>query len=83
MTETPHTVVDMPILSPRRPTIETDSTTMAPPGRFVSRKKRAAVGTKEDAGTAAECERETQFEMDELEMMIGGWESQGQGNKFQ
>jgi hypothetical protein len=72
MTETPHTVVDMPILSPRRPTIETDSTTMAPPGRFVSRKKRAAAGTKEDA---EECEGGTQFEMDELEMMIGGWEN--------
>jgi len=73
MTETPHTVVHIPMIpSPRRPTIETDSKTMAPPRPFVSKRTKR---TKREATAACGGEEETQFEMDEVEMMIGEWES--------
>ena len=69
----PHTVVHMSIPSPRRPTTETDPTMLAPPKTFVSKRAKRK---KRDVTTAA-CggEGETQFEMDEVGMMIGEWES--------
>ena len=67
MTE-PHTVVAIPA-SPRRPPIETDSTTMAPPHQFVSSRRGAQRGAK----AAAAREGETQFKMDGLDGEMGKW----------
>lgn len=60
------------------PSASPDDADMAPPVRYVSKKKRARrPGAAEQVNEGGEWdeERRTQFMMDEMDFLIGGWAS--------